>query len=835
MNSLKALLGATLLLALAFSGEHLGAQDGHIDPSPNARKFDLTFARHPATTFSFSKASSGLAYATRAMQICNSRVADDQDVAAAIALNAAGPLRTFGELEDGLDIVTTPEEIQAVLASSAAYVKVVTMISFCGSSGSGIVGCAPPGTSMAVISGLSTNDFGETVAHELGHNVGLHHRESPGNPLMKASGFGGNELNLSELASYHARGSSDGTARSTDIAFVVDDTGSMGEEIAGVRNSLSAYISGIQSSACKAFQLTTFKDTPSQRDPTTDTTVIASQVSGLTATGGGDCPEASDSALALALTKVKNTGRIFLATDASPRNSLASSISSARARGVRIDVILSGDCVAAPGAMRSENSPGNTADALGALSAIDEHFRLANETGGVFAFIPEVNTGGASGVGAARYRASSLNIINGLDGATLVVSNPGSVPIGSMVDVSIQGSGTNFQPSTGLTIEGGGVSVLAVRVVSPVQLIATLDVAAGTPQGFRGAVATTGTEVARGVDVVHLGAPASAPQVISVSPSTITVGQVTLLTIRGARTSFSSSSIVGLGTGITVGSVTAVSPSELTVGVTVAATASVGFRDVIVRTGSEVAAETMTGPLFVAPIASTGIPAIASVQPAQLSRGQTSTIVITGSTTSFAPGISEVTFSGSGIDVISTAVESATRIAANVSVAGDAALGFRDIRVTTGAEVAVLVNGMLVSQDIGPSLVPPSVGITPGSTTAMPLGNVGELVTRAIQYTSVGGTPGQSSQLVCTTAGAVEAVSGTNQTVSTGTNPVPVVIGIRLGTSSRSGSVTCNGSTFNFTATAGAIAQEVPSGGLLFVLITVCLLALVGMASIRRS
>lgn len=128
-----------------------------------------------------------------------------------------------------------------------------------------------------------------------------------------------------------------------DIAFVVDDTGSMSQEIAGVRDGLAALIDEVPPGR---FQLVTFKDDVTLRAPTTDLNALRTDVAGLFASGGGDCPEASADALVAVEPYLRDGGRIFLFTDASsrPGTSLEDAIATLRERSIRVDVLLSGDC-----------------------------------------------------------------------------------------------------------------------------------------------------------------------------------------------------------------------------------------------------------------------------------------------------------------------------------------------------------------------------------------------------------------------------------------------------------------------------------------------------------
>lgn len=149
--------------------------------------------------------------------------------------------------------------------------------------------------------------------------------------------------------------------------FVIDDTGSMGGDIAGVKSAVHGLVDAIVAAGeAPTLGLVSFKDSPSLRGEFCDLEDFRAQVDSLSASGGGDCPEASNSALLTALYQFPTYGgdmrltggRIHLATDASAGDaSLGPAVvGEAHARGVAIDAILTGDCVAET-AMRSGSAP----------------------------------------------------------------------------------------------------------------------------------------------------------------------------------------------------------------------------------------------------------------------------------------------------------------------------------------------------------------------------------------------------------------------------------------------------------------------------------------------
>jgi hypothetical protein len=172
----------------------------HTDPAATAGLQNLTFAAHANTVFT---GPTGLEHASQVLQRCDAISAPDQDVACNITLAQEGEIGTFGAAGDGLDVITTAEELDAVLNNAAAYVKVVTSIEFCDGVPGTFTGCSRnPGSSIVIVAGLDENTTGEVIAHQFGHNKGLPDRTTPGNPLMNPAG-GGNEVNLTECAALH--------------------------------------------------------------------------------------------------------------------------------------------------------------------------------------------------------------------------------------------------------------------------------------------------------------------------------------------------------------------------------------------------------------------------------------------------------------------------------------------------------------------------------------------------------------------------------------------------------------------------------------------------------
>lgn len=139
--------------------------------------------------------------------------------------------------------------------------------------------------------------------------------------------------------------------------FVIDDTGSMGGDIDGVKAAVNSLVDSIVAGGeAPTLGLVSFKDAPVLYGDFCDVNEFRNRVNALFASGGGDCPEASNSGMLTALGQFPtfNTdvrlkgGRVLLATDASAGDASLGPVVAAEAvlKGVSIDAILTGDCVA---------------------------------------------------------------------------------------------------------------------------------------------------------------------------------------------------------------------------------------------------------------------------------------------------------------------------------------------------------------------------------------------------------------------------------------------------------------------------------------------------------
>lgn len=525
-----------------------------------------------------------------------------------------------------------------------------------------------------------------------------------------------------------------------DLAFVVDNTGSMGGEINAVKKILSNYITTVNTvTTAKGLPfptvaVVTFIDTSSVNLISNSPTALQAAVSAMGAGGGGDCPEPSNAAVISAGRLLKKKGIAMLFTDADsdavgPSRTTVDQFF--RAKSLRLHVILDGSCSGGGLSPSAPSSGPNSAPAeptRGYSSNIDEYtpdpplgpessvVTFTDESvtsGGIFTSGAGIKTGSPTATTAFINTGTNIAVSSAIPAVGIV--SPGSGPQGATMGITITGSNTNFQGSSVVSVSGGGITVGSTSVASPTSMTANLSIASGATTGFDDVIVTTNlgggtTEVATGVGAFQITTPPATPTVIGTVPAQGGQGQTLNVTISAMLTHFvAGTSTVSFGAGVTVNSLTVSSPTSAVANVTISGTASVGFHNVTVTTGAEVATQPGSGPFLVATLAPI-IPIISTIAPNSGNPGQTLTVTITGLNTNFVNGVSVVSFSDIGITVNSVNVTSLTSLTANISIDPSASLTFRDVLVTTGGEVATALGAFQVFTAAAPPPPPPSPG-----------------------------------------------------------------------------------------------------------------------------
>lgn len=134
------------------------------------------------------------------------------------------------------------------------------------------------------------------------------------------------------------------------LGFVVDDTGSMGPSIAGVKNMITRIVNEVKANPDRQpdnYLLVRFGDPDVGSAFVTDNPdALLSAVNALSPGGGGDCPELSQAALLKAIDRANLNSQLYLFTDAGAKDSSLRNavISRAQKKSTRLIYAATGSC-----------------------------------------------------------------------------------------------------------------------------------------------------------------------------------------------------------------------------------------------------------------------------------------------------------------------------------------------------------------------------------------------------------------------------------------------------------------------------------------------------------
>jgi hypothetical protein len=282
---------------------------------------------------------------------------------------------------------------------------------------------------------------------------------------------------------------------------------------------------------------------------------------------------------------------------------------------------------------------------------------------------------------------------------TISAVSPVSGTQGQSLSVTI--TGTYLAGATAVGF-GSGIVVTGYTVNSATQITASITISGSATAGASNVSVATpgGTDTLEGgFEVVSV--PPAGPLVSGVTPGVGSCGEGLEVVISGRN--LVGASEVSFGDGIVVSYVVD-SPTQITASIAIDSDATIGTRDVVVTTpdgsgvlsaGFEVVAVPLPQP-----------PEVMGVSPATAVCGEELEVVISGTNLGEA---SEVDF-GAGIVVSYVYVgDSETQITAGIVVADDAAIGARDVTVTTAGGTDILAGGFEV---VAGSPRPPEVVIS---------------------------------------------------------------------------------------------------------------------------
>ncbi|MBF0474662.1 MAG: hypothetical protein HQK59_02345 [Deltaproteobacteria bacterium] len=568
------------------------------------------------------------------------------------------------------------------------------------------------------------------------------------------------------------------TLSGVNLALVIDDTGSMSDDIDNVKAGMIRFIDLLKlvPKYKPVVQLITFKDFVTQRLVTDDLDAMKTAINGLYAAGGGDCPEASAEALLVAAKNMTPSsysvtglnGTIYLATDASPHSgwNIGAVRDSLAAKGIRVVTTLTGDCLGSTGTPSqfdriSDNHDPHWApsdipdstfnDTIGTGTPLSSKTSLGDisyGTGGVLMSFAKGDTSGAVSSSISNVLVSSVT-------PGIVKITPSSFYKNSTFDVMIYGNNTNFSPTSkvgfwredpttyALTTDKN-VTVTSVKQISPTQLLAnvttTADLASGTISvTVETPLTSDTTEKAEGRGSSTVAPPPSIPSILSMNPDHAALGKTLSVTIVTMNMDLTKSLDVQFDSYVKASNI-AVSGKAITATLTVdSSTEALGSKTLTVVSGGT--SYSMANALLVVSGVDPTTPAFDSINPNKGLIGDTINVVITGKNTNFTAS-STVAFSGGSIVVNSVTANSDTQLTANITIPATAAPRFVDVVVTTGTQTLTSLNAFeiasssIISMNIGWNLV--SLCRQPADTTLATV--VAPIAGKFVSiWTSVGG------------------------------------------------------------------------------------------------
>lgn len=177
------------------------------------------------------------------------------------------------------------------------------------------------------------------------------------------------------------------------VTYVVDDTGSMGDEIDSVRNTLLGQVAGFRTDGrFVKYTLITYKDSPTFVGSTVRSDEISGWIGALSANGGGDCPEDGYGALDMAAERAPKSD-VWWMTDADSHGGLLRLLLT-RFRllvaGNTLHASILGSCAARQASTQADSAPFSAWRAAGGVTpegdvdAFTAGQSLATATGGLF-------------------------------------------------------------------------------------------------------------------------------------------------------------------------------------------------------------------------------------------------------------------------------------------------------------------------------------------------------------------------------------------------------------------------------------------------------------------
>ncbi|HLF26430.1 MAG TPA: fibronectin type III domain-containing protein [Anaerolineae bacterium] len=348
----------------------------------------------------------------------------------------------------------------------------------------------------------------------------------------------------------------------------------------------------------------------------------------------------------------------------------------------------------------------------------------------------------------------------GVSAAPVINSlSPTAALVGSTFTLTVNGvnlsnaSALNINPATGVTVSNlssTASQATATITISPSAATGARNISVTTPGGASGVLPFT------------INAPAPAPTLTTLSPTSAMPGSVFTLTLNGANLGNASAVNFNPSSGISVSNISA-SSSQVTALVNISTSAPVGAVNVSVTTPSGA-----SNSLSFSVNAALPAPMITSLAPISALQGNTFTLTINGSNLLNA---SAVNFNPSTGVTISNLSSTANQVTATVSLSASAATGARTVSVTTPGGTSntlpFTVNPAIPAPSLT-SLAPLSAA--QGSTLSLTLNGTNLANASAINFTpstgiTISNLSSSASQVTATVMIAASATTG-GRTVS---------------------------------------------------------------------
>lgn len=541
------------------------------------------------------------------------------------------------------------------------------------------------------------------------------------------------------------------------VAFVIDTTGSMGDEISSVRDALLRKIEEFaalegEDGKVPKMMLVTFKDNHTVNLITDSLKEMYDAVRGLSAWGGGDTPEHSNHALNTAINMLAKGGKVFIATDAPSHSgpNITNMVNLAKEKEIKVTVLVTGHLDSSGSAIEVDDSAAEAyslrsvspmmltsadidpADADDGTSeeeseAMDDVVDGATRIG-----VGDSIEGTVSFVGdrydwycvdLEREYTYSISLDTGDErGFMTLYAEDGEtelrvVPSGNRISFCPDESGTYYVKVRAYGFADTPYKLDVQETAKPsgvgssVESFSVLATETGGVFYAHESSGWYGDMEKYESTVYNLLTSMDSAAVISVAPNDVPVGTTVSVEVVGMGTNWRSGQTnVSFGSaGITVNSVDVVSPTKLIANITVAEDCEMSLYGIVVSCGSEVA----KGEGVLSIVSEPYYRSILSVTLTSSVTGGAFTATVNGYETNW-DSTTRLSF-GPGVTVGTVEVLNATTIKVTGTIDEDAELGYRTVNVKTDSETLSLARAFFVSATA--ALSPEIVLITPSALT----------------------------------------------------------------------------------------------------------------------